>query len=163
MGFDDEDVVRGKWMYGFVKIGTVTEQSCRYVAKYINKAALGNNKKIMLAAGKVPQFNLMSKGLGEQWLIDNATDVAHRGIVRHGKSIGMPRYYKKILKKIGIEATILDELQIDKQCNEFDRLSKYRDESPDETHRRYLRNVETRIEEVRTKGQLYAKRDKDNQ
>ena len=163
LGFADEEVVRSKWRYGFVKVGTVTEQSCRYVAKYINKAALGNNKKIMLAAGKVPQFNLMSKGLGERWLIDNANDVAHRGIVRQGKSIGMPRYYKKVLKKLGIEATILDELQIDKQCKEFDRLVKYRGESPDETHRRYLRNVETRIEEVRTRSELYARRDKDNQ
>ena len=163
VGFDDADVVRSKWTYGFVKIGTVTEKSCRYVAKYINKAALGNSKKIMLVAGKVPQFNLMSKGLGERWLIENAQDVAHRGIVRQGKSIGMPRYYKKVLKKIGIEATILDELQFDKQCKEFDRLSKYRGESPDETHRRYLRNVETKIEEVRTKSELYARKDKDNQ
>lgn len=97
-----EAVIRKQWIYGQVHIGTVTEQSVMYCLSYmINK----NNWK--MSKGRVRTFNMMSKGIGKNYLspamikwhrADRKNYINDHGVRRH-----LPRYYKlKIFSKVDL-------------------------------------------------------------
>lgn len=163
LGKDDEELIRSKWMYGFIHIGEVTEKSCLYVAKYIYKAPLGNTKKYMRSIGREPQFQLQSKGIGKEWCLKNIEELVNKGIVRKGKSIGIPRYYNKLIKDNGKESDILNKLSADRFDNEVKRLKALENLSSEDLNDRYLESVGIRIEEIKSKNEMYGKRDKDMQ
>lgn len=97
-----EEVIRRQWYHGLVHIGTVTEQSVNYCLSYmINKNDWRHSK------GRVKTFNMMSKGIGRNYL-SKAMIAWHKsgrknhcivdGVRRH-----LPRYYKeKIFSKIDL-------------------------------------------------------------
>lgn len=80
---------------GFVYVGTVTYNSVRYVAKYVQKKLYGQRAEEY--EGRQPPFALMSKGLGKFYALANSHDIVERGgVYRQGKNVGIPRYYKKL-------------------------------------------------------------------
>ena len=88
------------WTKGFIKAGTVTYDSARYVADYIQKAVLGE-KADEAYKGKQPPFQLFSKGLGASFALENAERLKKDlNTTIHGIDVGLPRYYKTILKRI---------------------------------------------------------------
>lgn len=106
------DTIQNAWQLGSVHYGQVSGASVGYTLKYINK--LG---KIPIHRNddRVPEFQLMSKGLGANYLTDNMVkwhlaDKLERMYINlpDGKKAAMPRYYKN------------------KIYTEFDRL-QYRD------------------------------------
>lgn len=102
VGIDEEDIIRESWGLGGVDIGFVGPKSIRYVCKYISKAVLGKTHKDrwleMYGKREIP-FSLMSKGIGRQWLLDNASKVIKDGgLVVKGKLHAMPRYYNNLVK-----------------------------------------------------------------
>lgn len=86
------------WNLGSVHYGTVSEASVGYTLKYLDK-----EKRIPMHRNddRVPEFSLMSKGLGKNYLTAqmvqyHKADLFNRVCcnIPDGKKIAMPRYYK---------------------------------------------------------------------
>jgi len=97
-----EKVIRDEWPHGQVHIGTVTDESVMYCLSYmINK----NGWK--MSKGRVPTFNMMSKGIGKNYLTKamikwHKDDRKNYAIV-NGTKRHLPRYYKlKIFSKVDL-------------------------------------------------------------
>lgn len=87
-----------QWPHGHATVGTVTGASVGYTLKYVCKP-----KRIPLHRNddRVPEFSLMSKGLGVNYLSDAIFKWHHDDLeermylmLEDGRKIGMPRYYK---------------------------------------------------------------------
>jgi hypothetical protein len=93
----DVSLINGAWNLGDFHVGDVTGASIGYTLKYISKKwrpAHANDDR-------QPQFALMSKGLGGNYLTDamvnwHLQDLENRMYCNllDGKKISMPRYYK---------------------------------------------------------------------
>lgn len=94
----DVSHISTSWDKGEVYFGNVTGASIGYTLKYMNKA-----KRIPMHAkdDRVPEFSLMSKGLGKNYLTPemkkwHENDLLNRTYLTTSdhKKITMPRYYK---------------------------------------------------------------------
>lgn len=108
---------------GGVHIGSVTNDSVGYTAKYINKPS-----RIPLHASddRIPEFSLMSKGLGKSYLSNDIINYHKRDLTRNyvtidgGVKLPLPKYYRdKILtdqektKQLNIMRSILNDKEMD--------------------------------------------------
>ena len=94
---DFECLTRSSWPLGFVYIGNVTPQSCRYVAQYVHKKYDARYNK-HIYGDKQPPFQLQSQGLGKEYMYENAEQLlANLCVTMNGKPVGLPRYYQKKL------------------------------------------------------------------
>lgn len=97
LGQADQSLVEDAWPYGFVKLGTVTYDSCRYVAQYVDKKFNGAVAKEVYGDREIP-FQLASQGLGRQFALDNRERLERDlGCTVDGNPVGLPRYYRKVL------------------------------------------------------------------
>lgn len=94
-------------LIGDVQIGDVNTDSIAYCMKYIDKknsganaVLLGRMDKKFARDDRIPEFSLMSKGLGQQYLTDNIKNY-HRAVndrlyvtKTSGHKVSMPRYYR---------------------------------------------------------------------
>lgn len=81
---------------GDMHFGTVTEQSCRYVMKYMSKEY---KKPYPFPCDSIPEFTVQSKFLGHSYLTDEVVKWHKldydRNYVQSGKyRVSMPRYYR---------------------------------------------------------------------
>lgn len=82
---------------GTCYFGTVASASVGYTLKYISKKAF---KKVHSRDDRIPEFALMSQGLGKSYLTDamrqwHEEDMYNRMYLHfEGKKLSMPRYYK---------------------------------------------------------------------
>jgi len=92
------ELIQDAWPNGQVHYGDVSGASVGYTLKYITKP-----KTVPLHRNddRVPEFSLMSKGLGSSYLTDkmikwHKSDLENRMClnIEDGKKISMPRYYK---------------------------------------------------------------------
>ena len=101
-GFSLKDI----WSMGKVDYGTVTYDSCRYVAQYIDKKFYGKmsfDEYFMNC--RVPPFRLSSLGLGLRFVMDNKvqlTEQLHTTV--RGIPCSLPRYY---VSKLDISPDLL--------------------------------------------------------
>lgn len=82
---------------GFVTLGSVTYNSARYCVSYLFKSFDKiTNRKVY---GKAePPFMIVTRGLGEQYAIDNKEQLCYdMGLTVGGNEVGLPRYYQKKL------------------------------------------------------------------
>lgn len=93
--FDDRPFVTNAWRLGRVHFGTVTPDSIRYVAQYVDKKFSGDLAKVVYEdSGRCPPFKVSSLGLGREYVKKHAkqlTKMAHctvKGVVH-----SLPRYY----------------------------------------------------------------------
>lgn len=95
VGYKDYNEIKESWNKGFVYVGSVTYDSCRYVADYIQKRLIGGE-----AIGKREQpFALMSKGIGLRFAKDNESYLkSNLGCTVRGVRMGLPKYYQKKLE-----------------------------------------------------------------
>lgn len=91
------DCIRAAWTHGYVYFGTVTYASCIYTMKYVMKPGKVPYHK---RDDRVPEFRLMSKGLGANYLTPamvkfHRDDIEDRAYITldGGQRVGMPRYY----------------------------------------------------------------------
>lgn len=91
---------RKAWYMGQIHQGTVTRNSIGYTLKYISKDAVHPDRYNSFD-DRIPQFSLMSKGLGGSYLKPrqiefHRADLYNRLYVRHseGYKVSIPRYYK---------------------------------------------------------------------
>lgn len=96
---DDRNIIEDCWSYGLVHVGTVTFDSCNYVAKYMTKKLRGNSLKEKLSKEPyyIPEFVVMSRrpGIGAELSFEMEQFLKDNGFVyRKGKRSSIPRYYK---------------------------------------------------------------------
>lgn len=85
------------WTNGFVYCGTVTDDSCTYVAKYVVKKKTGLQADIYKKNGVIPEFALMSRrpGIGGDYAKKYSDEIASRGfLLKKGNKVGVPRFYR---------------------------------------------------------------------
>ncbi len=94
-----------KWKLGHAYIGTVTQQSIAYVARYVMKKA-GTDQVDLVdpATGqiKTPEYNKMSliPGIGAAWFKKNFNEVYPADeIILNGYPMRPPAFYDKLYKK----------------------------------------------------------------
>lgn len=93
------------WGKGFVKVGTVTPASVRYVTDYIMKAQFGPE----FYQGRPSPFQIRSKGLGREFCDRHQDQLRENlGTSINGKPIGLPRYY---FKRLGLSTSDAEVFQ----------------------------------------------------
>ncbi len=98
LGVQDKKLIEDNWKKGFVKIGCVTYDSCRYVAGYVQKKLYGKASKEYDDKGIVAPFSRMSKGLGERYVDKYWNKLYDMNTVTvRGVPMGLPRYYQRKL------------------------------------------------------------------
>ncbi len=123
---DEYELIQKHWPNGNVKLGTVTEDSCAYVAKYMTKKLRGRalEEKLKEDPDYQNEFVLMSRrpGIGADVGLDMQKFLSqNKCYYRKGVKSGLPRYWKEkfgIKDPIGIPSsyTMSDE---DKQKRDF--------------------------------------------
>lgn len=92
----DHSVVEDAWGHGFIRLGTVTLNSAKYVADYVGKSKFRDGRK--------PPFQAISMGIGRAFALDNAEAlVQYPRLQIKGKEVGLPRYYVRLLSKERME------------------------------------------------------------
>ncbi len=94
LDFEDQKLVKDAWPFGFVKAGTVTYDSCRYVCDYVLKKYNGVKKDEVYGDRQGP-FKTGSQGLGLRFALANS-DALREGqpLTIRGTKVKLPRYYK---------------------------------------------------------------------
>lgn len=89
------------WPFGYVTIGSVTFQSCSYVARYVMKKQKGIGSKVYDQLGIVPPFVRMSRrpGIGSDFFFRHRSQIEDQLFVRsqNGCKSPLPRYYENLL------------------------------------------------------------------
>jgi len=94
MKLTDQNYIETAWNKGRIDVGTVTIESCRYVASYIQKKLY---KKPTEKNSTV--FSLQSQVLGLTWAKQNHKQLQQQEKTTHyGVPMGIPRYYVKKLE-----------------------------------------------------------------
>ncbi len=94
------DLIQKYWDKGYVKLGTVTPDSCFYVAKYMTKKLRGKalDDKLKEDPDYQNEFVLMSRrpGIGSDLSPEMVRFLRDNGFIwRKGYRSGLPRYYKE--------------------------------------------------------------------
>lgn len=124
------------WGLGDVHYGTVTGASIGYTLKYISKP---NKIPEFARDDRQPQFALMSKGLGKNYLTPNimawhnetkANAFLTRMYVNleDGKKASMPRYYKDKIYNEGVRKSIAHVSKINAEYEQRKKEHEYRGE-----------------------------------
>lgn len=91
------------WPFGFSTFGTVTFESCAYVARYVTKKVTGRNAADHYG-DRSPEFSAMSlkPGIGFSFLMKYLDDIYNNDVVilRNNMKCKPPRYYDKCLELI---------------------------------------------------------------
>lgn len=97
----EKDLIELCWNMGRVEMGTVTYDSCRYVAQYVDKKYWGlKSFEEYFKTSRLPPFQICSQGFGLQFLNDNIEQLKNDlEYVVGGQKQSLPRYYIKKLKK----------------------------------------------------------------
>lgn len=95
------------WPYGFAHVGTLTQESAEYTARYALKKvsaelAAERYRRVDPDSGEVwrvqAEFALMSKGIGAGWFDRFACDCASGFLIASsGHKVPVPRYYRERL------------------------------------------------------------------
>ena len=117
---NNADLIRNTWQHGHTLVTNSNLKTINYVVGYITKG--GFKPQIDHINGiyddRIPEFQLMSKGLGESYLTDRMIkyyrDRKLFAIVHEdGHILSMPRYYKqKIFNKIELKQIYKEWLDI---------------------------------------------------
>lgn len=152
------EIIEESWNMGIVDIGSVTYDSARYVADYIQKKMVGKLQESEY--GKLqPPFQLQSKGLGLKFAMDNREYIEKKlGQTINGNEVGLPRYYREKLEIDPIriaERTEKKEQERRRDLREKGAISNAKEIMVyDHIHNKQIeRNTEARLS-LRGKGKL---------
>lgn len=95
------------WRNGHVIVGNVTQQSCRYVARYVMKKSFGVDREFYAQLGVMPEFIQMSRnpGIGREYFELHYDDIAKYKTINistpdGGKSVSIPPYYVNLIESV---------------------------------------------------------------
>ena len=98
--------IQRAWPFGFSSVGSVTFESCAYVARYCVKKITGAAAPDHYQ-GRQPEFAIMSRrpGIGATWLDSFHADVFPSDeVIMRGRSMRPPRFYVERLSDEDKEA-----------------------------------------------------------
>ena len=111
---DDEEKVKDCWRFGFVSLGTVTPESCRYVTNYILKAHEGGIQGKDYG-GLEPPFKKSSQGLGKRYVFENEKQLIDKMFITvNGVKKSLPRYYIKLLGE-SIDIEKMEKMRLERE------------------------------------------------
>jgi len=85
------------WTNGFAHVGTVSQDSVRYVTDYVKKKLTGQQGTEAYGLRESP-FQIVSQGLGKRYCEQNAETLkTRRYFTARGVPHSLPRYYRDIL------------------------------------------------------------------
>lgn len=90
------------WGKGFVDFSPAAPGSYAYVAQYVNKKAIGAEQSAKYwMQGREPEFRIMSKGIGEEYLKEHMNEILETDNITcaGGRQKRPPRYFDKLLDK----------------------------------------------------------------
>lgn len=94
------DTLHKLWPHGHCYIGSVSFQSCAYVARYVTKKINGPDANDYYGNLK-PEFITMSNGIGLKWFETFLDDIYPDDfIVVNGKKCKVPKYYDQLLESL---------------------------------------------------------------
>lgn len=137
------------WEHGFTEYGSVTFESCSYVARYCLKKRGDKETDPIFKTSR-------HKAIGKSWLEKYWPDIFNTGIciTRDGFQVKIPRYYEKWLQKNHPEQYIRYVTKIkEKQKNNIERKTKNQE-------LQYQKEIERRIHKDRN---FAAYKDKNQQ
>lgn len=111
------------WQHGHIHLANNNIQTINYVVGYMNK---GKFERFNSHDDRLPEFSLMSKGLGSGYLTDAMKTYYKKRklfciVKEEGQIISMPRYYKqKIFNKI--ELNEMYETWLNENQHDFDTM-----------------------------------------
>lgn len=113
----------GLWPNGHFSVGTVTYDSSRYVAQYIDKKYNGElAQKVYNDTFRIKPFQLCSQGLGYDFAMQNSKWIREDlFLYDRGKKVGVPRYYQQILS---LPREVYRERSIEKTKEVLENLAK---------------------------------------
>lgn len=128
------ELIQPAWNLGQLHYGTLTEASVGYTLKYIHKKPF---TKKHANDDRQPEFALMSKGLGAnyltkamvQWHKNHMEDRQYLTIA-DGKKIAMPRYYKLKIYDDDERSIIADAAKVKAEKQFLQKFKKYGDKLP---------------------------------
>ena len=87
------------WTYGFNVVGTVTSDSCQYVAGYVRKKLTGALGEVQYKdKGRIPPFAIFSRGHGATYAFSIRDKIKNDlSCSPAGKVSCLPRYYTKLM------------------------------------------------------------------
>lgn len=99
------DEVPPLWPHGYALIGSLTFESCAYVARYITKK-IGGDRAEDHYNGLKPEFITMSRnpGIGKGWYEKYKDDLNGDFVVINGKRMSVPKFYDGFLELDDIES-----------------------------------------------------------
>lgn len=106
------------WPFGICYPGTVTYDSCRYVAQYIDKKYYGDmaHEKYLSKGLSVP-FQICSQKLGLAYALSDQDRIKRDlYLTSRGKKCGIPRYYKK---KLSLDSSLFRARSLDTLTDTF--------------------------------------------
>lgn len=111
-------MLEAAWNKGIVHVGTVTLNSCRYVASYIQKKIYGD-----ITSRNSDVFAIQSQGLGLSWALSSEEYLReYERMTQNGIVMSIPRYY---VKKLGLD---LSRSQTERQEEKEEQLQKMMDQ-----------------------------------
>lgn len=126
-------VLESLWPYGFSSVGDVSFESAAYVARYCMKKLTGDGERDYYEifdpeTGEIfprrKEFSMMSKGIGRDWMRLYWQDVKRGKVVARGHECPVPRYYMKMMRKLGVSE------EVDQERYEYAR-AHFADSSPE--------------------------------
>lgn len=114
------------WPYGYSSIGSVTFDSCAYVARYIMKKQTGD-KAEQYYDGRVPEYVTMSRrpGIAGDWILKYKDDVYNYDhvVLPGGVKCRPAKYYDRIFDEIDRDK--LEEIKAKRKEESFERNKEY--------------------------------------
>jgi len=136
----DTSLFNEAWQLGGVYIGTVSGDSIAYTMKYIDKS---NFKKKHERDDRQPEFSLMSKGMGANYLTDEVvryhkSDIRRLYLTKLGNiRIALPRYYRQKIYSEDEQREQTKYIQSHFEDTDKKELRYYLDANPDKTEADY--------------------------
>jgi len=159
---DDLWELKDSWRKGFVYTGTVTYDSARYVAEYINTDFDGEVGKARYGSRQRP-FKLQSGGIGKGYaLLEKDKIRAGLGVTVRGNHVSVPRYYLQKAEITDKEKLTLAELG---EIYNHDTFKRVKDKlksqgKPNKDEDVINAMVESRMQRTRTKSAFHKLRQK---
>lgn len=114
------------WPYGYSSIGSVTFESCAYVARYIMKKQTGD-KAEQYYDGRVPEYVTMSRrpGIAGDWIRQYKDDVYNYDhvVLPGGIKCRPAKYYDRIFDEI--DHSKLEKIKEKRKEENFERNKEY--------------------------------------
>jgi len=114
LGLRHKKLIQDLWKNGHVEPGYISFFSARYVAGYVFEKYGSDKDGSMI--GRERPFNLMSKGLGKEFVIKNKNRLEKdKCVTIGGIPVGLPKYYRMVKDKNGNKILNIDPLELHKE------------------------------------------------